>query len=227
MKETQWYNSGYSSICGWWITSYSVLTPQQRKDQNLSASGILISAVRKTLGRFPVEAIGGPGSLGMVWHALAITSHILCGHFLMTFKLSFWCNFLSWILKLALQIWLALHVVLSTFQKTMYRGSAFWFSTSQPKFDCRTSLCHCYPFYHKSQFLSSISQKPVCIAGKKTPCFCTLRTTHDIVFSTITDSKSVICLPQQVDYHISLHHIAPAITKYSVGSLSSIALPIF
>lgn len=222
MKGTWCYNSGYSPICGWWITSCDVLTPQQTKDQNLSTSSILVSVVRKTLGRSSVEAIGGPESLGMVWRAPTTFLH---GHFPETFKLSFWCYFLSWISKLALQIWLALHIVLSTFQKIMYGGSAFSFSTSQLKSECRTSLCHCDLFYHKSQFLSSISQKPVHTAGNKTPCFSTLQTTHNIVFSRL--SKSVICLPQQADYLIILHHIAPAITTYPVGSLSSIALRIF
>lgn len=179
MKETQWYNSGYSPICGRWITSYSVLTPQQMTDQNLLASAILVSVVRKTLGQSSVEAIEGPGSLGMVWHAFAITSHILWGHFPMTFTLSFCCHFFSWILKQALQIWLALHIILSAFQKMMYGGSAFWFSTSQPKFACRTSPCHCYPFYHNSQFLSSISQKCVHITGNKPPYLCTIQTTHN------------------------------------------------
>lgn len=150
-------------------------------------------------------------------HALAITSHILCGHFLTTLNLSFWCHFLSRILKLALQICLALHAEISTFQKMMYGSFAFWFSTSQPKFDCRTSLCHCNPFYHNSQFLSSISQKPVHIAGNKTPCLCTLQTTHNIVFSRL--SQLVIYLPWQADCDISLHNIAPAITQYPIDSV--------
>lgn len=45
------------------------------KDQNLLASGILVSVARKPLYRFSAEAIGGPGYLGMVQHTLAITSH--------------------------------------------------------------------------------------------------------------------------------------------------------
>lgn len=89
-------------------------------------------------------------------------------HFPKPFKLSFWRCFLSWILKLALQIWLALHIVPGTFQKIPYGSSAFWFSTSESKFD---ALCHCDPFYHKNQFLSRIFQKPVHIAGNKTPAF--------------------------------------------------------
>lgn len=84
------------------------------------------------------------------------------------FKLSFWRCFLGWIWKLALQIWLALHIVPGTFQKIPYGSSAFWFSTSESKFD---ALCHCDPFYHKNQFLSRIFQKPVHIAGNKTPTF--------------------------------------------------------
>lgn len=86
----------------------------------------------------------------------------------------------------------------------MYGGSAFWFFTSQPKSDCRTSLCHCYPLYHKSQFLSSISQKPVHIAGNKTPCLCTLQTTHNVVFSRF--SKSVMFAPTCRLSHQSASH---------------------
>lgn len=92
-------------------------------------------------------------------------------HFPKPFKLSFWCHFLSWIWKLALQMWLPLYIVPGTFQKITYGSSAFWFSTSEPKFDAITSLCHCDPFYHKNQFPSSIFQKPVHIAGNRTPAF--------------------------------------------------------
>lgn len=143
-------------------------------------------------------------------------------HFPKTFKLSLWCHFLSWIWKLALQIWLALHRVLGTFQKVTYASSAFWFSTSESKFDAVTSPCHCDPFYHKSQFLSSISQKPVHIAGNESPAFDPTDNSQYSFFQILR-----ICLPWQADYHVNLLHTAPAITKYPLGSLSSTALLIF
>lgn len=158
-----------------------VLIPQQLKD--LSASGILVSVGRRSLGRSSVETNGGQGSLCIAEHALATTLY-----FHMTTSQSH-SKFPSDVIFSA-GYGLALHIVPGTLQKMMYGSSAFWFSTSESKFDAITSPCHCDPFYHKSQFLSSISQKPVHTAGNKTLAFDTTANSENSLFQTLR-----VCLP--------------------------------